>query len=88
LQSTTVSPTINPTGDAANFYAFGRFRVEYSGSGERLTVSTVTVNDGSRVGAQSAFANAGMFAAAVVPEPSSTLLIGCALVGLLLRRRR
>jgi len=74
-QSITVSPTINPVGDAPNFFSFGRFRIIYSGAGETLTVSTMTINDGSRVGDQSSFANAGMFAATVAPASAVPLQI-------------
>jgi hypothetical protein len=78
-QSIVVSPTVNPVGDVANFFSFGRFRVTYSGVGETLTVSTLTVNDGSRVGAQSPFANAGMFAATVTPAAALPLQINAGL---------
>jgi len=78
-QSIIVSPTVNPVGDAANVYSFGRFRILYSGVGETLTVSTLTLNDGSRVGAQSPFANAGMFAAAVTPASALPLQINAGL---------
>lgn len=78
-QSITVSPAVNPVGDVANFYSFGRFRVMYSGVGETLTVSTSTVNDGSRVGAQSPFANAGMFAATVTSAMAVPLQINSGL---------
>jgi hypothetical protein len=78
-QSIIVSPTVNPVGDAANTFSFGRFRVTYSGVGETLTISTLTLNDGSRVGAQSPFANAGMFAATVTSAMDVPLQINSGL---------
>lgn len=87
--STVVTPTQNPSSDPNNDYALGFYRVTYSGAGETLTISVLT-QDPRTDGAQAAFANAGIFAAAVrqasvtpVPEPSTaTLLAFPALVAL------
>lgn len=82
-------PSTIPIGN--EFFSVGRFRVIYSGLGETLTVSTSTVNDASRMGDFSQFANAGMFAAVVsTPEPSSLslLTLGGALFVFVQRRTR
>jgi hypothetical protein len=91
--STTVIPTVNPPSDPTNYYAIGDYQIFYSGAGETLTVSAVA--DGNPIGSQSAFPNAGIFAATVgaVPEPATILFAAFAMVvpatrqALLLRRR-
>jgi hypothetical protein len=78
--TTTIAPTINPPGDPTNFYALGDYQILYSGAGETLTISAVA--DGNPMGSQSAFPNAGIFAAtaSAVPEPSTTMLVGIGMI--------
>jgi hypothetical protein len=93
--STVVSPSIRPPNDPNNDYALGVYEITYSGAGETLNVSVLT-QDPRTTGAQNAFANAGIFAAAVreaspsaVPEPASAVLLTLAapLFAVLLGRR-
>ncbi len=72
-----------------NNYSSGVYHVVYSGAGETLTVSVVTLPPAQPgvVG----FPNAGIFAAAIVPEPSSIALAsfaGLAMAVAAFRRRR
>ncbi len=68
--SIVISPTKNPTGDVPNDYSFGRYRIEFMGEGQVLTV-TVKTQAPLTNGAQSAFPNAGFFAAALrEPTPA------------------
>lgn len=71
-----------------NNFASGVLRVNYSGAGETLTVSIVTLPP-LQPGVEN-FPNAGIFAAAIVPEPAGVVLMGAAAVGLALvvARRR
>lgn len=73
----------------SNYYSYGIFSMVYSGAGETLTVNLTTANQtGVPLDAtQYTFPNAGVFAATVnaasVPEPSSLVLSGIGLGGLL-----
>ncbi len=84
--STVVSPTFRPPNDPNNDYSLGRYRITFDGVGETLTVSMIT-RDPRTSGAQSAFANAGIFAASIadaspaaVPEPASVSLAAAGVV--------
>jgi len=80
---TVVSPTKVVGG---NNFSSGVFRVTFSGVGETLTVTAVTLPTASGT-----FPNAGIFAAAIVPEPASIALMSAAVFALglfALRRRR
>ncbi len=71
--SVVISPSKNPNGDPSNDLSFGRYRVEFMGDGEVLTV-TVKTQAPLTDGAQSAFPNAGFFAATLrEPAPAFTL---------------
>lgn len=76
--SQVVSPTQNPPSDPTNDYALGDYQITYSGDGQLLTVSVVA-QDPRTNGSHAAFANAGFFAATVIPEPSTIALglVGC-----------
>ena len=85
VSSLPVSPDFSPGGDPDNLYAVGFFRVTYAGAGETLTLSVTTADPRHRAADESAFANAGFFAATVAPEPSTA---GLCLLGLLAARAR
>jgi hypothetical protein len=80
-----VTPSQHPASDPTNDYAVGRFHIDYSGAGETLTISVLT-QDPRTTGTQSAFANAGFFAATVnqatpsTPEPASLTLLAAGAV--------
>ncbi len=85
----TISPTKNPASDPDHNYSSGLFRVAYSGVGETLSVTVVTVPPADP--GTTGYANAGIFAAAIVPEPSSIALMGfagLAVAMVAVRRRR
>lgn len=65
--SDVISPTKVISG---NDYASGVYRLTYSGVGETLSVSIVTLPPVT----ESDFPNAGIFAAVIVPEPSALVL--------------
>jgi hypothetical protein len=81
-----VTPTLNPPGDPNNFYAVGDFHIDYAGAGQTLTISVST--QGTPIGgpnSDSAFPNAGFYAAAASPVPApSTLAMSSILLGVLI----
>ncbi len=85
--SVVVEPTENPASDPTNFYSIGVYEILYAGAGETITVSVMTQTPVA-AGTESAFPNAGFFAATVAPEPSSLVIGAAGVVPFLLARRR